>query len=258
MFNYNVVRDVTQYEIRGSVRTIFKDRMAPYPYDTNVFWPEETVILNRDLIEYSGSDNVAVNGKDFNYVDQYAVSADRQEDGHETTLELISRPPYSDKVPYGVLDITISIRSPHFPRLAMYECAIQFVADRNIFDSQQIRQIDVAFDKSKEIRLVGDVLNVYRTTNRRLDNWYMIKFCQVLEILDPRVAVRVRVRINRLGKHNDQIDMGTKLDITPVLSWYTSVTKFLGVGEGSDDGSRSPELEGSYEILDDPPPSGSS
>lgn len=253
-----MVRDVTQYEIRGTVKTLFKAHMAPYPYDTQVFWPVETVILNRDLIEFSGSDNITVTGEDFDYVDQYAVSADRQEDGHETTLDLVSKPPLSDQVPFGTLDITISIRSPYFPRIAMYECAIQFVSNRDIFDAAQIRQIDVAFETGKDIKSIGNVLNVYRTNNRRLDNWFMIKFCQVLEILDPKVSVRVRVRINRLGKHDQTIDQGTRLDITPVLSWYASVTKFLGIGdEESDDGSRSCELEGSYEILDDSPPSGS-
>lgn len=209
--------------------------MEPYPYDSQVFWPYQIVVLNRDLIGFTGTNNVTVDGKDFSYVDAYGVSSDRQEDGHEATIDFVSKPPRSDVVPFGTLDFTLSLKSPNFPRLAMYECSLMFTSDRNIFDPKRIKSIDVSFDKSASVKLIGDVLNIYKCDLRRLDNWFMIKFCQILEVLDPQVAIRVRVRIDRLG-NNTGISTNTRLDITPVLSWYSSITNFLRIesnGEAS-------------------------
>nr|QRW42251.1 MAG: hypothetical protein [Marma virus] len=228
--------------------------MSPYPYDTGVFWPLQTTILNRDLIEYSGTDNLTINGKDFDYVDAYALAGDHQEDGHETTLDFYSRPPKSDIDPFGVFDFTVVLRSPYFPRLAMYECTLIMVSDRRIFDPKRLGTIDVTFEQSQSIKVVGEALNIYKCDLQRIDNWFMIKFCQILEILDPKVSVKVRVRMNRLGSKSESIPYLTKLDVTPILSWYSSITKFLKIDQVDEGSSLSAQSETYEKRPIEPPP----
>lgn len=231
MYDYFIRHHTEQQESRVVVRTIYQHNNRPYPYDSLCFWPVETKVLNSDAIRFDAIDSVEIDGTDLIYQDKYVNDTDTKIDDKETELQVASIPPIHGKVEVGVLEFEMSLKSTIFPKVALYNFAITFVCDKNIFDPSYIKSTSVWFHKNIGLNLIGEVLNIYRGVHHRNDNWYQLRFSQLISVIDPSVEIKFGVQIN---KSRAGLTAGYGMDITFIASWIDSLTQLLRVSPGDE------------------------
>lgn len=218
--------DFEQHETRVVVATVYQGNNLPPPYQSLCFWPTSNKVLNSDIIQYNSIDGVDINGNDFSYEDKFLQETDNKRDVKETELAVRSVPPLDDKIPIGVLEFEMSLKSKIFPKIGLFNFSLAFVCDRNIFDPKSIKSTNVWFHQDAGLNLIGNVLNVYRGTFWRNDNWFQLRFSQLIEILDPKVEIKFGIQIN---KAKIGFQSGATMDITYIVSWINSLTTFQNV-----------------------------
>nr|QRW41861.1 MAG: hypothetical protein [Kellev virus] len=203
-----------------------------------------------------GVDYSLVNGSDFQVRDQYSELDDEKDDVSNTSLEVVSVPPIWDKQPVGLAQFEFALTSKYFPKVALFDFSVTFIANRNIFVPKFLRNVNVSVWPDVKLKLIQPIRNLYSSRVRN-DNWFQVKFCQLVEILDPTVQVKFNVTMNKLFYDVEWPPNTTTLDVSTVLTWYTSVTNFFSITPGEYD-----ELKGSastatcevdWEHLEHPP-----
>lgn len=227
----------------------------PPPYQSACFWPVSNTVLNSDLIQYNSINAVDINGEDFAIDDQYVSDKDTANDVSSTELEVRSVPPLWDKVEVGVMEFEMSLKSRIFPRIGLFNFSISFICDRNIFDPKTVRSTNVWFHESVKLKLLGDVLNIYTRSGRRADNWFQMRFSQLIDVVDPTAEIKFGLQINK-AKGN-LLEDGLRMDVTYLVSWVNSLTTFSHMEEGENGvGPWSAAASASSEhTTDDSPPS---
>lgn len=233
MFDYHMVREVTLYEVRAIIRT----KYVPQHQQTSGFYkPFEIQMANRDMITYAAAAEVLVNGTDLTIEDNYSVSHDDSKVDNVSEIQCASRPPTWNVEPIGLVHIGLSLKSPYFPKITMFDFTVHFVSNRNIFVPKSLKEVNVAISESAKIKIIGPVMNLFNSQAPRSDNWFMIKFCQLIEILDPTAVINVNIVINQTYM-DWRWDGDMVLDITPIITFYNSVTSLLHFREGEGESS---------------------
>lgn len=253
VYQYLVSHDVEQHECRVLVNTIYKGRNLPPPYQSMCFWPVNSTELNSDLIQFRSIEGATIDGQDFSFIDRYIDDSDNKRSVKETELAVRSVPPLWDKIEIGVLEFEMSLKSKILPKVGLFNFHITFMCDRLIFDPKHFKSSSVWFHESAKVSYIGSVLNLYRGANTRNDNWFQLRFSQMISILDPEVEIKFGLQINKVKPGFPE---GTIMDITYIVSWVNSITSFQHVdGEGVVEGSGSAALRATNESSDESPTS---